>query len=112
MPILQAALLEIGRLGTDAAGGVLLARLADVNQLGRAETALALGAVGGKKILARLIGALLDRDPWLRFCAYRALKALSGQDFCCDWLYGPEATIRRTTRKWKDWWRARYQAAR
>ncbi len=91
---------------------MLLARLADVNQLGRAETALALGAVGGKKILARLIGALLDRDPWLRFCAYRALKALSGQDFCCDWLYGPEATIRRTTRKWKDWWRARYQAAR
>jgi len=108
-PILQTALLELGRTAKDKVLPFLLARLADTRALGRAEAALALGAIGGKKVIARLIGALGDRDPWIRFCAYRSLRRLTQADHFCDWLFGSRQQIGKAIAQWKKWWRDKYK---
>ena len=90
-PLLEHAMIELGRFGgrkrssREALDGVLL----DEQAPGRGEACLAMAGVGSVMAYERLLGALEDRDGWVRFMAYRALRHASGDDHFCDWLYAP-----------------------
>jgi len=108
-PIVEAALIELGRIGSQKAVKPLLKRLADPDRIGRGEAALALGAIGGKQVIGQLVGALEDKDAWVRFCSYRSLRSLTEVDFFCDWIFGAGTpSIDSTVRKWKAWYRKKY----
>ncbi len=107
-PVLQTALLELGRTGRRAAEALLLSRLANTDEPGRGAAVLGLGAIGGKTIIARLVGALADGDPWVRFCAYRSLRRVTRADFFCDWFFASKPQLVQTIDRWKNWWRETY----
>ena len=49
---------------------------------------LALGILGRPGPERTLATFLLDGDPFVRLCAYRSLKQLTGKDVDVDWMYG------------------------
>ena len=88
-PLLEIACIELGRLGDPKAIETLIKILKSDASSGRAEAALALGAIAGREAIDALVAALEDpKDGWVRFCAYEALRKLSGQDHMCDWIFG------------------------
>ena len=54
----------------------------------RAAACLALGMLGRPGPERTLASFLLDGDPFVRLCAYRGLKHLTGKDVAIDWMYG------------------------
>ncbi len=102
--LLETLLIECGRGGGEKATTLLLELLRDrKSPKGRAEAALALGAIGGEKAVAELLVALEDPDGWLRYCAYVSLKTLSGQDHFVDWIFGTKRARRDFVEKYKEW---------
>ena len=69
----------------------------------RPEAAIALGGIGGRPALARLIALLSDHDPFVRFNAYRALRTLANADHFADWIFGEARSHVRAIRGWKTW---------
>ena len=63
-------------------------RLAEDDYRYRAVTCLALGLTRDKKVGKSLLHCLTDDDPYVRLCAYRALRQITGNDYFADWLYG------------------------
>lgn len=106
-PLLEIAVVELGRTG-DAKAVPMLARvLRSRVGGGRAEAALALGAYGGKEAIEALVNALGDAvSGWVRYNAYRSLKVLSGRDHYDDWMFTPTYQLRGSIRKYRDWWKS------
>jgi len=105
-PLLEIAVVELGRTRDPSAVPVLCRVLRSRAGGGRAEAALALGAFGGPEATQALIGALGDAvSGWVRFNAYRALRALSGQDHPDDWIFSPPIQLRTSIRRYSDWWK-------
>jgi hypothetical protein len=101
VPLLESVVIELGRTRSKKAGEALASMVSDAPHA-RAEMAFALGAIGGKRALAALVGALEDRDGWVRWAAYTALHALTGREFFCDWIYGSAGAREEQVRKWKE----------
>lgn len=106
-PLLEIAVLELGRTG-DAGAIPTLARVLRSRAGGaRGEAALALGSYGGPEATQALLAALGDAvSGWTRFNSYRALRNLSGQDHYDDWMFLPAAQLRPSIRKYHDWWKS------
>lgn len=102
-PILEAALLEQGRLGTDDAVAKLLSRLDDATFLARPHAALAVELAPGATVTPRLVEGLADKDPWVRLMCYRVLRARTGQDFATDWIFGEVEDLKVAVRAWREW---------
>jgi len=104
-PLLEHAMIELGRFGgrkrssRESLDGVLM----DDQMPGRGEACLAMAGVGSVMAYERLLGALEDRDGWVRFMAYRALRHASGEDHFCDWLYAPADARMATVDRYKRW---------
>ncbi|MHC4608707.1 MAG: HEAT repeat domain-containing protein [Planctomycetota bacterium] len=105
-PLLEILTVECGRSGLPSAVPVLLGILKGGQEEGRAEACLALGAFGGKEAVRALLDALTDNDGWVRFTAYRALRALSGQDFFCRWVFGSREAHGKAAKQYRDWFAA------
>ncbi len=106
-PLLEIAVVELGRTRDPTAIPVLCRVLKSRAGGGRGEAALALGAFGGAEATPALLGALGDAvSGWVRFNAYRSLRAISGQDHYDDWLFLPPIQLRTAIRKYHDWWKA------
>ena len=74
-PLLEIAIVELGRTYDSAAIPVLIRVLRSRAGGGRAQAALALGAFGGPEATRALINALSDAvSGWVRFNAYRGLR--------------------------------------
>jgi hypothetical protein len=102
-PLLEHLAIEAGRSGLPGGRAVLMSIVQSQRPSGRWEAALALGAVGGREGVVALIEALSDPDGWLRFCAYRALHHLSGQDYFCDWVFGSMDEMRKNVGRYRKW---------
>lgn len=103
-PLLEVALLELGRTGHPDALPVLLAQLRP-GQPARAEAALALGTIGGPKVIKTLLALLTDPLPWTRFSAYRALRALTrkqAEPEEADWLTARPAALKAARKRWQQ----------
>ncbi|MHC4513660.1 MAG: HEAT repeat domain-containing protein [Planctomycetota bacterium] len=82
-------LFAIGRLETKEAADTLVEIIADPPSASlRAHACLALGLTGEQSVATRLVPSLVHQDGFVRFCAYEALHALTGQEFWADWMYG------------------------
>lgn len=71
----------------------------------RAEAAPALGSLAQRDTVSALLDALDDGDPWVRRCAYVALKHLSGRDFFADWIFGSAADRQARAARYRTWFR-------
>ncbi len=95
-PLLEYAVVELGRLRDIAQEDYLIAYLKNKNSDARPEACVALACINTKKCRQALVDMLEDEDGWIRFSAYRALleaaKGLSkidenSKDYTADWLY-------------------------
>jgi len=104
-PLVETLAIELGRLAAPAEALPVLRRiLAPAKPVpGRAEAALAVGAIAGKEADALLVEALLNTDGWTRFCAYRALLKRGAPDHACDWIFGDVEHRRRPTEAYRKW---------
>ncbi|MCO5166042.1 MAG: HEAT repeat domain-containing protein [Planctomycetes bacterium] len=105
-PVIETLLLELGRVGTPQAEGVLRAHLADAAAPERWAAAIALGRFGTPAALRALAEALGDADGWVRYCAYRGLLHTAGReglDVFADWLYGAAADRAEATLALRAW---------
>ena len=100
--MLESAILELGRTGKGVQKLIEILQSKKLKR-GRAEAALALGAVGGEKAVSELFGALEDRDPWVRYSADKALRSLkSVTEMFCDWIYATKMSRKRGVKRWKE----------
>jgi len=105
-PTLEVAVVELGRTLDPAAVPQLAKILRSRAGGGRAEAALALGAIGGRDALEALIAALQDPvNGWVRFNAYRALRQATGVNHFDDWMFLPPVALRPTIEKYRAWWK-------
>ena len=57
-----------------------------------------------KKAAEALMKTLEEgKDGWARFCAYRALKMMSGEDHFCDWIFGSKKRREEQIELYRDW---------
>ena len=103
-PLLESAILELGRTGDEKAVSLFIEILKADMPNGSPEAALALGVHRTKEVVSTLISTLRDcPQGWTRFCAYRSLKNLSGEDFFCDWIFGSESTRESEIAEYEEW---------
>jgi|SRR5579872_2966039 len=62
-------------------------------------------ATNDRKAIPRLVEALDDHDPAIRFAAIAALKKMTGQDFDYRY-YDGEWDRRLAVQRWRDWLKA------
>ena len=106
-PLLEIAVVELGRAGDPKAIPILSRVLRSRAGAGRGEAALALGALGGAEGTEALLLAI--RDPisgWVRFNAYRSLRTLSGRDYPDDWLHSTPTQLRESIISYMNWWKS------
>ena len=82
-------LLALGRSGDPMALELLVNVLGNRQNRHRAVACLALGVLGRKGAERTLAGFLLDADPFVRYCAHRALLRLTERSGGIDWLAAP-----------------------
>ncbi|MGE3851541.1 MAG: HEAT repeat domain-containing protein [Planctomycetota bacterium] len=102
-PLFETAVLELGRTADPRAVPLLLDVLRARLPGGSPEAAVGLGNFKYRSAAAGLIDALMSSDPWLRFCAWRALKTLSTEDWCVDWIDGGAGHFAASQKKYRDW---------
>ncbi|MFC1706299.1 HEAT repeat domain-containing protein, partial [Planctomycetota bacterium] len=99
-PILEVSLMILGAKGDKGALSLLKNLARDRNAPARAEAVLALGRTpGGVKELVQFLD---DRDPWVRYAAFRALREATGANHFADWLYGKKSKLRRAVEQWEE----------
>lgn len=103
VPLAGALVMELGRTKDGKALEPLLGMLRDDRHPARAEVCLALGTLGLKEAAVDLVIALDAKDGFVRYCAYRALKAITGEDHFADWLYGDGSAIGPAIAKYQAW---------
>lgn len=107
-PLLEYALLELGRLKDTAYEEYLIKYAKNMDSDARAEACFAIAALGSKKCKEALVDLLDDSEGWIRFCAYKALAGLANiklddKDYIADWLYGNDSSRKDPIKKWRDW---------
>jgi hypothetical protein len=100
-------LLALGRTGEPAALELLLSVLGNRKNTHRAAACLALGMLGRPGAERTLASFLLDGEPFVRMCAYRSLKQLTGKDVAIDWMYGAPAERAKGAEEYLAWLLAR-----
>ena len=50
-----------------------------------------------------MLKALGDKDPWVRFMAYRSIKFVLGKDKPADWIYGSDEARARAVAQYAAW---------
>ena len=95
--------LALGRTRTPEASLVLRELLDNREHAYRAWACLGLGVSGDREQSSALVPFLMDEEPFVRLCAWRALKHLTGQDFFADWLYGDRLTYARAAEQYFAW---------
>jgi hypothetical protein len=102
IPLEDIALLALGR-SKDPRGLALLRMLLTADGFQHvAATCWALGCGRDRAAAKSIHGFLLDSDPFVRYCAYRALKSITGQDFFADWLQGNMFDMAEAAKKYKQ----------
>ncbi len=105
-PTLEIAAVELGRALDPGVIPTLIKILRSRAGGGRAEAALALGALGGRDATEALVAGLTDPvNGWVRFNCYRALRALSGINHYDDWLFLPPPALRPHIERYQRWWK-------
>ena len=102
-PVLEVAMLELGRTGRPDAAVTLNRVLDETAGEARPEAAISLGGIGNRGAIEKLVGLLSDTDKFVRFNAFRALRQLTDQNHLADWLFGSQQTRAAAIKKWKDW---------
>jgi hypothetical protein len=101
-PLYETAVVELGRL-SDEKSFHRLTEILRQDGPGRVEAALAFGNFRRREALIPLLDALEDRDPWVRYGAYRSLREISGTNYFADWLQGSEEERGEAVKQWKTW---------
>lgn len=99
--LLETAVIELGKVAGEKGKTLLLNVLNSDKKGGRAEAALALSSIGGDDVVKALVERLLDKDSWVRFCCYMALKNITGKDLQFDYLFSSPEALAEFQKKWK-----------
>ncbi len=86
VPLAEEVLLALGRTRDPLAVELVLSVLASGARELRAHACLALGMCAQPALAERLLPALLDEDPFVRFCASEGLRQLTGREATLDWM--------------------------
>ena len=100
VPFEEAVLLALGHTQDPTAVQAIAALLARPDLTRRSAACLAAAATGDRTLLQPLLRALLDDDGFVRFCAYEALRHLTGRDVWADWMYGDAAERGAAAQMW------------
>jgi hypothetical protein len=103
VPLCETVLMELARKADDAAVDALASLLRDREQEARAAACIALGATRRIGAAPHLLYVLRDEDPFVRVCAYLALRHLTSQDFFVDWLSGSPRDLEKGFQEWGRW---------
>ena len=105
VPLEEELVLALGRTRDGRAAELLLQLVRDTDNGLRAWGCLALGMSRQTDLARQLLPALLDPDPFVRFCAHEGLRHLTGRELDVDWMYGPSdlrTTAAEEYRRWFD----------
>lgn len=103
VPLAEEVLLALGRTRDPLALELILTALeADAHEL-RGHAALAVGMCGEPRVAERLVPALLDEDPFVRFCASESLRHLTGRETTIDWMSAPAEERRAAAEEYRAW---------
>jgi hypothetical protein len=100
VPFEESVVLALGRTREPEAVRALADLLGQKDLGCPGEVCLAAGLAGSASLLQPLARKLLDSDGFVRFCAYEALRQLTGRDFWADWLYGDVAERGAVAQEW------------
>lgn len=100
IPLRETLLMELARIGDDAALDRLAACARDAAFPDRAAACVALGATRRTDAAPHLVYLLRADDPFLRLCAWAALRRLTGQSFGACWLEGDPAEREQAQLEW------------
>ncbi|HLD36349.1 MAG TPA: HEAT repeat domain-containing protein, partial [Planctomycetota bacterium] len=104
-PVIETALEQLGLMKTEEAARIALEVAQQPNPRFRGKAILMLAEMPAKKNnITLMIAMLADEDGWNRYCAYSALKRVTGQNFNCEWVYDSETIRKETIKLWKKWW--------
>ena len=104
-PVIETALEQLGLMRTEEASKIVLEVVNQGNPRFRGKAILMLAEMPVRKNNVKtMMDMLADEDGWNRYCAYCALKRVTGQDFNCEWVYDSEVIRKETTALWKKWW--------
>jgi len=103
--LFETVVVELGRLAEAESASELVKVLQDPSGPGRVEAALALGNHPTRAVTDALIAALEDKEPWVRYSAYRSLKKIStGETHFADWLFDQSRPRRaEAVKAWQAW---------
>ena len=103
VPLAEEVLLALGRTRDPLAIELVLAVLASGTRELRGHACLALGMCAQPALAPRLLPALLDEDPFVRFCASEALEHLTGRAAALDWMAAAPAERQAAAEEFKRW---------
>lgn len=101
-PLLEIAIIELGRIGDSKAEDLLITILKGPKTEGKAEAAIALATLATGKGIQALLEALLDDDGWVRYCAARALKHVTGKEVTANWIFLSKQELKRHADKYRE----------
>lgn len=107
VPLEQEILLALGRRRSPQAAELLIQVLGNRRGRFRAVACLALGMTGQEAGAATLATYLLDEDPFVRLCAYEAIRHVTGEDVFVDWMYGKSSERFAAAEEYFRWTRAK-----
>lgn len=110
-PLLEIALVELGKTGHRDAVGFLTTVARDKVCPARAEAILALGSIASSVVpldqtaMETILAAMEDPDDgWVRFTAFRVMREISKQDFPVDWIFGKDLAIAFHAKRYREWY--------
>ena len=104
-PIIETALEHLGLMRTEEASRIVLEVVKQPNTNFHGKAILMLAEMPVKKNNIKIMMDMLaDENGWNRYCAYTALKRVTGQSFNCEWVYDSEAVRKEAIKLWKKWW--------
>jgi len=103
VPLAEEVLLALGRTHEAPALELLLTTLKGEARDLRAHAALALGMCGVASVARELLPALLDEDPFVRFCASESLRHLTGKELAVNWMSAPAAERVAAAEEFRRW---------
>lgn len=103
-PLVETAVFELGRTADVRALPLLIEILNAQLPYGSPEAAIVLGNFRYRAAISALLDALSADNGWIRFCAYRALRQISGSNFFADWINGTPQSTASAIRQYRAWY--------
>lgn len=103
IPLAETVLLELGRTRDEKAPALLKDVMARASAYYRAVACLGLASTGRRDAADVVFPILSDKDGFARFCAYAAIKSLTGADHYGRWLYGDESQRAAAVAAYRQW---------